>query len=77
MTKHDTHDKVKAPINSMGADCALLHKRRLAHRLNPYANPNRGRWLLMGNDLRKIIFRLVVCLSIVIVILLLTAPKAC
>ncbi|USF25690.1 hypothetical protein N510_000602 [Firmicutes bacterium ASF500] len=31
----------------------------------------------MGNDFRKVIFRFVVCLSIVIVILLLTAPKAC
>ncbi len=31
----------------------------------------------MGNDVRKFIFRVVVCLGIVIMILLLTAPKAC
>ncbi len=31
----------------------------------------------MGNEFRKIFFRFVVCLGIVIVILLLTAPKAC
>ena len=33
--------------------------------------------MLMGNDLRKILFRFVVCLGIVVMILLLTAPKAC
>lgn len=31
----------------------------------------------MGDDFRKFIFRLVVCLGIVLMILLLTAPKAC
>lgn len=31
----------------------------------------------MGNDVRKFIFRFVVCLGLVIMILLLTAPKAC
>ena len=31
----------------------------------------------MGNDVRKFIFRLVVCVGIVILIMLLTAPKAC
>ena len=31
----------------------------------------------MGNEFRKIFFRFVVGLGIVIVILLLTAPKAC
>lgn len=31
----------------------------------------------MGNDVRKFIFRFVVCLGVIIMILLLTAPKAC
>ena len=31
----------------------------------------------MGNEFRKFFFRFVVCLGIVIVIFLLTAPKAC
>lgn len=31
----------------------------------------------MGDDFRRFILRFVVCLSIVIVILLLTTPKAC
>jgi len=31
----------------------------------------------MGNDWRKILFRFVVSLGIVVMILLLTAPKAC
>ena len=35
MTKYGMYDTIKAPIHPMGADCALLHKRRLAHRLNP------------------------------------------
>ncbi len=33
--------------------------------------------VLMGNDIRKIIFRFVVCAVIVILIMLLTAPKVC
>ena len=61
MTKHDTHDKVKAPINPMGADCALLHKRRLAHHLNPYANPNRGEVVQMWKRRLFAALRFLVC----------------
>lgn len=34
-----------------------------------------GRWLLMGTG--RMIFRVAVCVAIILVLMLLTAPKAC
>lgn len=45
--------------------------------MGPHGKYKKGEVVLMGNGLRRFFFRVVVCLGIVIVILLLTAPKAC
>ncbi len=50
--------------------------RRLAHRYYPVRMPM-GEVVRMGNDFRNFLFRFVVCAFIVLMILLLTAPKAC
>ena len=53
-------------------EAALLHRRRLAHK--PLANTQSDGGLA-GNELRRYILRFVVSLGVVIMILLLTAPK--
>ena len=74
MTKYDICDMIKAPIHPMGADCALLHKRRLAHPLNPYANPNRGEVVQMW---KKQIFKVICFLAGFAVLMYLSAINAC
>ena len=44
---------------------------------NLLRRPNKREVVLMGNELRRFILRFVVSLGVVIMILLLTAPKAC
>ena len=53
----------------------MLHIRRLAHVLP--AKCQREEVVLVGNDFWKLIFRFVVSLSMIVTVLLLTAPKAC
>lgn len=74
MTKYDICDMIKAPIHPMGADCALLHKRRLAHFL---ANLIREGVVLMGSGRWTKVLRYVVWAIVAFALMVATAQKAC
>ena len=65
---------IKAPAGQAGQKRALLHK---AVGPQPSGEFTMRGVVLMGNDFRGFILRLVVSLGIIVMILLLTAPKAC